>query len=163
MKKLLFLILSLCFSTLAFAEQYPIEFKVICANSKIKTRLEIKISNLIKKYENITLRINKSSRGIVVAKMWVYALEHKESRKNKKMWTFSVTHTSHLSIRALVMEVFKKGNSSGENLKKITANMFLSKGGVLKHLSLSIVDNFEKSDQVMDKFVHDFSERIVTY
>ncbi len=163
MKKILFLIFFLLtFTTLAFAEQYPVQFQVICENSEIKEKLEKKVSKLIKKNKNITLA-RKRSREIVVAKLWIYALEHKESKYKKKMWAFSVAHTSHLPIHALVKEVFKKGKKSGENLKKITANIFLSKGGILKHINLSMIDNFEKSNQVMERFVHDFSQKLVTY
>ena len=111
----------------------------------------------------VTLSNNKNKRDPTVAKMWVYALEFKESNKNNKIWTFLVAHTSHLPIRALVMEVFKEGNTSSKNLKEITLNLFSNKGGILKYLNLSIVDDFKKSDEIMEKFVHHFSERIVKY
>ena len=163
MKKFVFIILLLSFSTLVFAKPYPVKFKIMCQNPEKKEKLEKKISDLIKRYDNLTLSNNKNKRDPTVAKMWVYALEFKESNKNNKIWTFLVAHTSHLPIRALVMEVFKEGNTSSKNLKEITLNLFSNKGGILKYLNLSIVDDFKKSDEIMEKFVHHFSERIVKY
>ena len=84
MKKFVFIILLLSFSTLVFAEPYPVKFKIMCQNPEKKEKLEKKISDLIKRYDNLTLSNNKNKRDPTVAKMWVYALEFKESNKNNK-------------------------------------------------------------------------------
>ena len=79
------------------------------------------------------------------------------------MWILSVAHITNLQILALIEEVFKDGNNSGEELKKITAGLFQSKGSILKHLNLSGADNFDQVDQVIETFMSDFSHRIENY
>ena len=59
--------------------------------------------------------------------------------------------------------MFKKESKSTEQIKKITADLVMRKGGLLSHMNIAAVDDVEQIDIALNKFLKQLSLNIKNY
>ena len=52
---------------------------------------------------------------------------------------------------------------SSDQTKRITANLMMTKGGLLSHMNIAAVDNVEQIDIAINKFLKQLSKNIEIY
>ena len=155
-------ILFLIYLPSSFAEtKYPFFLNVISEDQNLKSNVYNNVKRLTANYSNLELK-EKSDKGVYV-ELFIYAINHKNSNTSKNTIVLSVVHTNKIRIFQLTDEVFKDNSQSSDQTKRITANLMMTKGGLLSHMNIAAVDNVEQIDIAINKFLKQLSINIESY
>ena len=146
----------------SFAEtKYPFFLNIISEDQNLKKTIFNNFKSLTPNYSNLELKETRD-KGVYV-ELFIYAINHKNSNTAKDTVVLSVVHTNKIRIFQLTSEVFKDDSKSSEQIKKITADLVMRKGGLLSHMNIAAVDNVEQIDIALNKFLKQLSLNIKSY
>ena len=146
----------------SFAEiKYPFFLNVISEDKNLKKTIFNNVKSLTPNYSNLELK-EMRDKGVYV-ELFIYAINHKNSNTSKDTVVLSIVHTNKIRIFQLTNEVFKDKSKSSEQIKKITADLLMRKGGLLSHMNIAAADNVEQIDIALNRFLKQLSLNIEGY
>jgi len=155
MKSILRLIILACLlsaftSASAAAERQRLSFVVIGSDKELDKRLEDGISARLLK-ANIEIS-DKLPQG----KLFLYASQDVNDRKNTKGVSFAIAHTSNVQVALLLLDALKRKEEPSEMLMSMAREE-----GFIKYLSVAHIDEASKSEinELLDSVVKTFLEK----
>ena len=146
----------------SFAEtKYPFFLNIISEDQNLKKTIFNNFKSLTPNYSNLKLKETRD-KGVYV-ELFIYAINHKNSNTSKDTVVLSIVHTNKIRIFQLTNEVFKDKSKSSEQIKKITADLLMRKGGLLSHMNIAAADNVEQIDIALNRFLKQLSLNIEGY
>ena len=144
-------------STVSFgAENKRIDFSVVCSDPAAARTITGAIETEIKKYDGFRVSSEHPS-----AKLFVYAQQDVNDRKNTNGWSFAVAHVSNLPSQVLALQLLDSTATEVEEVKPLLLSM-LKEEGFLNHLNVAHIDELSTQtlQSVIETVVGDFMTRM---
>jgi hypothetical protein len=138
------------------SDQTRVAYRVICEDALISEKITDAITSRINAQEELAL-----SDEFPKAKLFVYAQQDINDRKNPNGWSFAIAHVSNIKGQYLAAKLIDSPDKGVEELKPLLVDMAREEG-FLHYLNVAHVDEMtdESLGQVMDIVMANFLDKL---